>query len=66
MDNALIEKLRSQVESLGKEAEALGQAAGDFPALSRNLIRIQACLGMMRLDLGLSALDGPWAQGRED
>ncbi|MCB2192246.1 MAG: hypothetical protein KQI62_11815 [Deltaproteobacteria bacterium] len=53
MEPNYVEELRERLRTLRQQTRELEQAAGDFPALSRNAARIQASLSMIAIDLGM-------------
>ncbi|MFH1060143.1 MAG: hypothetical protein V1797_15885 [Pseudomonadota bacterium] len=53
MEAALIEDLAERLARLRREAMALIDQAGDFPAINRNGRRLLVNLRMMEMDLGL-------------
>jgi hypothetical protein len=57
MNETDIAALREHLAVLRAAAQALAQAAGDFPALDRNLARAQASIKMMSISLGLITAD---------
>lgn len=57
MEQALLDGYRQKLAALKNMARELKESAEDFPALKRNLARVEASLNMMALNLGLSVLD---------
>jgi hypothetical protein len=59
--NINIKKISTHVQDIKLQAEALIKLSNDFPALNRNLSRIQASLKMLELNItdlhNLSLLD---------
>lgn len=53
MEASKVEELRDRLRALREQTRGLQQAADDFPALARNTARIQACLSMIAINLGM-------------
>ena len=49
--HAELMEIQQRIRSLRKTAEELRQSTGDFPALSRNTVRILASIKMLELNL---------------
>lgn len=56
MEPDKLKTLQDRLRNLQQEVEALMAQAQEFPALACNGRRVQACLAMMLMDLGHSAL----------
>ncbi len=53
MDRLIAETVLEHLARLRAETEALTEAAGDFPAIQRNALRVKASIRMMEIDLGM-------------